>query len=98
VTPEQTKKQNENDLTWLMESPNGRRFIRRLLNTTGYWRSGFNQTEQATHFTEGMRHIGAVLYNEIDAICPTWMIELLKERQNERQDVPQVSETFDLEY
>ncbi len=69
------------DFKWLTESKQGRRFLWRLLDKTGVYRSSFTGSSE-TFFLEGQRNIGLLLMSEINAICPDVYATMLKEQKS----------------
>jgi len=72
IDPEITKARNlaAADLRFVMEDERGRRFIARLLDTTGVLKASFGGDDRSTSFNEGMRRIGLVLMSDINRDCP----------------------------
>lgn len=69
------------DFKWLVESKQGRRFLWRLLEKTGVYRSSFTGSSE-TFFLEGQRNIGLLLVSELNAICPDVYSTMLKEQKS----------------
>jgi hypothetical protein len=83
VLDEQTRIE---DLRWLMGDPRGRRFMWRLLGTTGLFRTTFTGDALTGAFKEGQRNVGIALQDEVVQQCPRGFIEMQKEaRTNERR-------------
>ena len=78
-------RQNEEaDIKWLMSSKRGRRFIWRLLEMAGVFRSSFNTNAMAMSFGEGNRNYGLQLLNQIHTLCPELYPTMIKEQKNVR--------------
>ena len=67
------------DLAWLMQQPQGRRFMARLLEITGTQRSSFTGNS-TTFFNEGARSVGLLLLDEIKAVALDEYFAMLKEQ------------------
>lgn len=67
------------DLKWLMSDKRGRRFVHRLLDRAGVWRSSFNTNALTMAFAEGQRNEGLRLLAHIQGHCPERGTEMLKE-------------------
>ena len=82
---ERIDRQNEeSDIKWLMSSKRGRRFIWRLLELAGVFRSSFNTNAMAMSFSEGNRNYGLQLLNQIHTLCPELYPTMIKEQKNVR--------------
>ncbi len=82
---ERIDRQNEeSDIKWLMSSKRGRRFIWRLLEQAGVFRSSFNTNAMAMSFGEGNRNYGLQLLNLIHTLCPELYPTMIKEQKNVR--------------
>lgn len=69
------------DFKWLMSDKRGRRFIWRLLEMTGVYRTSFTGNS-TTFFNEGQRNIGLMVVNEVHSNCPELYETLIKENSN----------------
>jgi hypothetical protein len=69
------------DFKWLMSDKRGRRFVWRLLEMTGVYRTSFTGNS-TTFFNEGQRNIGLMVVNEVHAHCPELYETLIKENSN----------------
>ena len=58
------------DLTKLMDTAYGRRFMWKLLTQCGVFRLSYSGELASTSFNEGQRNIGLGLFAEIMAHCP----------------------------
>ena len=77
--------QNEDsDIKWLMSSKRGRRFIWRLLEQAGVFRSSFNTNAMEMSFSEGNRNYGLKLLNQVHTLCPELYPTMIKEQKNVR--------------
>jgi len=78
-------RQNEEaDIKWLMSSKRGRRFVWRLLEQAGVFRSSFNTNAMTMSFSEGNRNYGLQLLNLVHTLCPELYPTMIKEQQNVR--------------
>jgi hypothetical protein len=74
------------DFAHVMSTPQGRRFIWRLLDETGFQKSSFTGNS-ATFFNEGMRNVGLKIWADMNEACPDRYIEMLSEaRQREKSN------------
>jgi hypothetical protein len=72
-------KQQVEDFKWLMAHKQGRRFVSRLLNLTGVFRTSMTGNS-STFFNEGRRDIGLQLMAEINDHCLDQYVMMLKEQ------------------
>lgn len=79
VREELSRGQQVADLAWLMQQPQGRRFMARLLEITGTQRSSFTGNS-TTFFNEGARSVGLLLLDEIKAVALDDYFAMLKEQ------------------
>lgn len=70
------------DLKWLMSNKRGRRFIFRLLERAGVWRSSFSTNALAMAFNEGTRNEGLKLVADLTSHCSDRYGEMLKENRD----------------
>lgn len=82
--------QEVNDLQVVMSTPNGRRFMRRLIvETAGLYRSSYlnGPTGRGSDpvFLEGMRNVGLQQFAEVCEHCPTEWTLAEKEHRDQRQ-------------
>lgn len=66
------------DFKWLMSNKRGRRFVWRLLERTGVFRTSFTGTS-ATYFNEGQRNVGLMLIAQVNDCCPDAYAQMLQE-------------------
>lgn len=71
------------DLKWLMAHAQGRRFICRMLEESGVYRTSFHVSGSTAAHNEGRKHIGYVLTSELMEFTPGAYVRLLKEYQND---------------
>lgn len=69
------------DFLWMMGDKRGRRFIWRLLDKAGVFRSSFTGNSN-TFFLEGQRNIGLMVLDEIHSNCPDLYVTMLKENSS----------------
>lgn len=72
-------KSDDDDLRWLMGNARGRRFVWRLLDRAGVFRSTFSTNAMQMSFAEGMRNEGLRLIGQIHLLCPETYPVMLKE-------------------
>jgi hypothetical protein len=68
------------DLKWLMAHKPGRRFMWRLLEMAGVYRTSFHTSGSVTAFNEGQRNVGLRYVAEIQELTPDNYLAMLKER------------------
>jgi hypothetical protein len=66
------------DFIKVMSTVEGRRFMWRLLDHTGFQKSSFTGNS-TTFFNEGMRNIGLIIWSDINEACPDLYIKMLQE-------------------
>jgi hypothetical protein len=74
------QRKDAEDFTWLMEHPQGRRFVWRLLERAGVYRTSFNSSGSVTAFNEGKRDIGLWVMTELHDHAPGALLEMITER------------------
>lgn len=74
------------DLTWLMASKKGRRFMWRLLDAAGVTRLSYDRNALEMAFNEGNRNFGNKVLAWILDECPDQYLAMLKEKTNGRSD------------
>lgn len=68
------------DVKWLLSHPQGRRFIWRLLEKAGIYRSTFNSDHSASAFAEGVRSVGLMIIADVFAADPDAYATMMKEQ------------------
>ena len=82
---ERIARENEDsDVKWLMSSKRGRRFVWRLMDQAGTFRSVFNTNAMAMAFAEGNRNTGLRILAMVTSLCPEHYPAMLKENTNDR--------------
>lgn len=72
----------EDDLKWLMQHKQGRRFMWRLLGIAGLYRNPMQGDGDAfTNLRCGMQAVGQQMVAEIHGLCPERYFEMVKEQQ-----------------
>lgn len=69
------------DLQWLMEHPEGRRFMWWLLERAGVYRTTFDANATVMAFREGHRNLGVMLEAECRTHVLERYIQMLKEQK-----------------
>lgn len=72
--------QEKADFAWLMSDRRGRRFIWRMLEVTGVYRSSFTGNSE-TFFREGARNVGLKLISDIHEFAPDAYPTMLEEQR-----------------
>lgn len=68
------------DFQWLMSQAQGQRFVWRLLEKAGVYRSTFNSSGSITAFNEGQRAIGLWVMGQIHDHTPDALSVMVKTR------------------
>lgn len=90
ATPEQTRRQQAlraklrqdqdlADVKWLMDSPRGRRFLWRLLQRAGIFRTSFTPNAMQMALAEGRKQEGLELLARIHTVSPDLYPVMVKE-------------------
>lgn len=69
------------DLKYLMDQPAGRRFIWKMLERSGVFKSSFSLNGLEMSFKEGNRNSGLYLVAEINEHCPERYVQMIKEHK-----------------
>lgn len=84
--------QADADLEWLMDQPQGRRFIGRLIDACRV--NGQCNTGNSHTFTLlGRRDVGLFFMGELERVCPEKYIEMYRERILQARQAEQLAET-----
>lgn len=75
------KRQQSDDIKWLMAHPQGRRIVTRIFEKTGIRRTPFNTNGSTMAFNAGMQNVGLWLEGEVLEQAPERYLQLLKEFQ-----------------
>lgn len=74
--------QRDADLTTVMSTPAGRRFVARLLRNAKLEEPSFcGEQTHGSAFNEGVREMGIRIKRELQRVCPKLMLEMLGEEQ-----------------
>lgn len=87
TSDEEKRRQREqelSDLKWLMGNKQGRRFMWRLLETAGVFRTSFTGNS-TTFFNEGMRNMGLKQLNDVHEACPERYVEMVREHKEAKE-------------
>lgn len=78
------KSQKErDDVMKVMESPEGRRFVYKMIQRAGVFRSSFNGQSNTTIFNEGNRNQGLMLLADVTKYAPGSYDLMMKENRDE---------------
>lgn len=86
---EEAKKQklrrdNElNDLRLICGTEHGRRFIWRLIEQSGVWRSTYTGEALSAAFAEGKRNTGLMIFSDVMEACPDQYLAMAGEAREE---------------
>ena len=78
------------DLRSIMEQEGGRRYLWRLLDTAGVFRTSFTGNSE-TFFREGMRNVGLIIMADLQDACPDLYQRMVNENRLPRQQQKQRS-------
>ncbi len=79
VAADLQRREEMDDLKWLMAHAQGRRIVTRLFDRTGIRRTSFNANGSTMAFNEGRRDIGLWIEREVFDAAPEAYLRLLKE-------------------
>ena len=68
------------EITAMMSTEGGRRFIARILDSTGVFISTFDLDTHKHAYNAGKRQVGLSLVAELEQACPDKYLQLLEER------------------
>jgi hypothetical protein len=71
------------DLKWVLSDKRGRRFVRRLLDQAGVYRSSFNTNAMTMSFNEGQRNEGLRLVAQMMTHCRKRFMDMLEEQSDD---------------
>lgn len=74
------RKQELDQIKWLMSHKPGRAIVWRLLEKAGVYRTSFHSNGSQTFFNEGQRNLGLQLLAEVMEACPERFGEMQKEQ------------------
>ena len=77
------KKQQSDDVKWLMAHAQGRRIVTRIFEKTGIRRTPFNTNGSTMAFNAGMQNVGLWIEGEVLTHSPERYMQLLKEFSND---------------
>lgn len=77
------KRSDQGDLAKVLESPQGRRFVWRLLTLCGVFQSSFEDNYGATSFNEGRRSVGLRLLSEVTDLNPEHYVLMMQEAKKD---------------
>lgn len=79
--PKRTKEREQEleDLRQVLTTPAGFRFVKRLINITGPYRSTYSSNDRDHAFLEGGRNFGCRLVADMVEACPEQYVRLLVE-------------------
>lgn len=84
------------DFVWLMKGPKGRRFMRRLLEHTGVFRSSFQANSMVMAHREGTKDVGYWLLSQLERLCPESYHTMMQEHRNDRAAVARSRSTSNI--
>jgi hypothetical protein len=87
---QQLSQRDDNDIIWLMKTPEGRRIMNRILTTSGF-ESLCMTGNSYTFFNDGRRSVGQPFYQSVLNLCPHAFIEMLKEAKSEVKETEELT-------
>ncbi|OVZ82196.1 hypothetical protein [Yersinia kristensenii] len=72
-----------NDITYLMGTVEGRRFIWRLLSLGGVFTTSYTGETNSTMFNEGRRNYGLTLFSDVMEACPDEYLTMANEAKED---------------
>lgn len=79
---ELAKRQEQEDVQWLMAHEAGRRIVWGLLEFAGVYRTSMTG-DNFTFFNEGQRNVGLRLVAQVQTHCPIEYAQMIKEHRDE---------------
>ena len=80
------RRDNElNDLRLICDTEHGRRFIWRLLEQAGVWRSTYTGESLSAAFAEGKRNTGLMVFSDVMEACPDQYLVMANEAREEKR-------------
>lgn len=70
-------RRNRDDLKKILATPEGQRYIVRLVTRCGIWRAGYEGNGSRSYFDAGIRLVGIEVAREVAAIKPELLIPVL---------------------
>lgn len=70
------------DLLHVATSPQGRRFLWRLMERQGMFRTSFTGHRESTDFHEGSRNASLQLWADLKRVCPTRLTQMQDEQND----------------
>ncbi|MCJ7050770.1 MULTISPECIES: hypothetical protein [Klebsiella pneumoniae complex] len=81
---QQLRRENElNDLRLICETEYGRRFIWRLIEQAGVWRTTYTGEALSAAFAEGKRNTGLKVFSDVMEACPDQYLAMAGEAREE---------------
>lgn len=78
------RRDNElNDLRLICKTEHGRRFVWRLLEQAGVWRSTYTGEALSAAFAEGKRNTGLMVFSDVMEACPDQYLVMANEASEE---------------
>lgn len=77
----QARQQQLNDLCAIMDIPEGRRFVGRILAKGRLYQTSFAGHSNQTIFNEGMRNMACWLFYELDEACADKVLLMMQENK-----------------
>ena len=70
------------DLDAIMRQDSGRRFLTKVLEKSGYFKSSYSEDARSHAFAEGMKELGYWLVEEMQEVNPAQLINILEDHHN----------------
>lgn len=71
--------QNIDDMRFILSTVQGRRVLKKYLETCGVFRTSFSENVNQTLFLEGQRNVGLMLLNDINSADPMAYVKMINE-------------------
>ena len=78
--------QDEGDLVWLMNERRGRRFVWRILERAGVFRSPFDTNALNMARKTGEKEFGIWVVVQINDICPELYMKMVREQKERKEE------------
>lgn len=93
------REQAKADFLWLMDHPQGRRFMWALLGECNVFATSFNTHGGLMQLAEGKKQIGYQYLNQINQLCPDLYVTMMQEaneaQRNRQRQLDATGESHD---
>lgn len=88
------QERNIEDIKELCKTPQGRRFIWRIIIMSGIYQVGFIENEKYMYYSEGKRELGKNVLNDLQASDQTMFAKMQSEHYSEEKSEAVMAEKF----